>query len=239
MSMPLLRDDRNGFRIWRQDSTAAAAALELLLPDPDEVLTRGDIRKPGSRALGAVVELDGQHYFLKRYNCRGPLYRLQNLLRRSRAVYTWQLAWAFLDRGVPVPAPLVCIEERCCRLLGRSYVLMEAAAGATLRQAWPLLGAEGKEQVLNVIGGALGRMHRQGCLHGDLKWDNILLADGEAGPDFSLVDLDGGKLLPFSSERLALKDRQRFLQDLRRAEIAPRWTNLLKDAWNEGWSAGP
>jgi tRNA A-37 threonylcarbamoyl transferase component Bud32 len=239
MSPPLLRDDRHGFRVWRQDTAAAAAALELLFPDPDEVLARGDVRKPGSRAHGAVVDVAGKHYFLKRYNCRGTFYRLQYVLRRSRAVHTWQLAWAFLERGVPVPMPLVCLEERCCRLLGRSYVLMEAVAGTTLRSAWPLLGDEAKEQVLTFIGTSLGRMHRQGCLHGDLKWDNIIHFVGESGPDFRLVDLDGGRLLSAPSRTLAEKDRQRFLQDLRRAEADPRWLNLLQESWNEGWRNAP
>jgi tRNA A-37 threonylcarbamoyl transferase component Bud32 len=235
----LLRDDRAGFRIWRQPSAAAEAALASLLPDPDHALARGEIRKPGSRAYGAVVELAGERYFLKRYNCRGRSYRWQYLLRRSRAVYTWQLARAFLERGVPVPVPLLCLEERRWRLLGRSYVLMEAAAGSCLREAWAALAPERRGEVLTAIGRRLGRMHRRGCLHGDLKWDNIMLAEGPGEPRFCLVDLDGGRLLPFPWRAPAQKDLRRFIQDLRRAEgEGTPLEALLRRAWMEGWETG-
>jgi hypothetical protein len=233
-----VQERRAGFRLWRQRSSTAEAALAALLPDPDQALARGEIRKPGSRTHGGLVELAGERYFLKRYNCRGTLYRLRNALRRSRAVRTWRLAWQFLERGVPVPAPLACLEERRFRLLGRSYVLMEAAAGRGLREAWPQLELRRRQEVLTALGTALGRMHRQGCLHGDLKWDNILLVEGEAGPVFRLVDLDGSRLLPVSARCLAEKDLARFVQDLRRAEEGPEWESLLRRAWEEGWSGG-
>jgi hypothetical protein len=237
--MKLVCERRDGFRVWRQSAPAAEAALSGLLPDPDQALARGEIRKPGSRAHGGVVELAGERYFLKRYNCRGLTYRWQNALRRSRAVYTWRLAWAFLARGVPVPMPTLCLEERSFRLLGRSYVLMEVAPGRCLREAWGSLAPERKEEVLLAIGRTLGGMHRRGCLHGDLKWDNILLAGGQAEPSFRLVDLDGGRLLPFSSQLLGRKDLRRFVQDLRRAEGAGSCREeLLLRAWREGWTTG-
>ncbi|MHB8708503.1 MAG: hypothetical protein ACYC9I_06475 [Desulfuromonadales bacterium] len=87
---------RAGFEIRRQETAEAHAALQALLPDPDIVLVRGVTCKPGSRTHGALVIIDGRRYFLKRYNCRGWLYRFQNSVRRSRAVYTWQLAWSLL-----------------------------------------------------------------------------------------------------------------------------------------------
>jgi hypothetical protein len=81
-------------------------------------------------------------------------------------------------------------------------------------------------------------MHRHGCLHGDLKWDNIIVARGESGPEFRLVDLDGGRLLRFPSRGAAEKDLQRFLKDLCRAEVDPSWRSLCLHSWEQGWRDG-
>jgi hypothetical protein len=227
----------NGFRILRQSSAAAEQMLAELLPDPDQVLAKGEICKPGSRTCGGVVFLANRRCFLKRYNDRGPCYRLRYLLRRSRAVYTWRLAKKFLACGVPVAEPFLCLEERRIRLLGRSYVLMEAAPGQVLRRLWAVLDDHHKTAVLKELGTMMGLMHRQGCLHGDLKWDNILLAYEGDQLTIRLVDLDGSRYLPWAWSRLARKDLARFIKDLRRVESEPNWELCLLEAWQAGWDS--
>jgi len=230
---------RNGFRVFRQRTVEAEAVLNELLPDPDVALLSGEICKPGSRTHGALVVLGGKRYFLKRYNCRGILYRIRNTFRYSRAVYTWRLAWGFLLRGVPVPEPLLCLEERSCRLLGRSYVLMEAASGQCLTTLWPTLTYARRLSILQHLGCHLGRMHREGCLHGDLKWSNILVEDSDGKTNVCLVDLDGGRQLGFPVLRLADKDLNRFLKDLHQFGDDPSLEKTFKQSWLAGWHDQP
>ncbi len=225
----------DGFRILRQPSPAAERALAALLPDPDLILSTGEICKPGSRSHCGVIDVAGRRYFLKRYNDRGLWYRLQYLVRRSRAVYTWRLARKFIARDVPVPVPLLCLEARRYGVLGRSYVLMEEAPGQVLRKLWPGLADDRKLQVLTTLGNVFGRMHRQGCLHGDLKWDNIVLAFEGEQLTVRLVDLDGGRQLFRPSKWLARKDLARFVKDLHRAEVELDWEQRLLLSWQAGW----
>lgn len=236
MSGPALTEDYcSGFRVLRQDTAEARAALSELLPDPDAILAGGITCKPGSRAHGALVTLAGRSYFLKRYNCRGWLYRMQNAVRRSRAVYTWQLAWSLLERSVPVPEPLLCLEERTLRLLGRSYVLMDVAQGQGLRELWPAMTENARAELLAELGEMFGRMHRQGCLHGDLKWDNIMLSADGVRPQPTLVDLDGGRRLWWPCRWLARRDLARFLEDLQRFDGDENRKRSLLKAWQAGW----
>ena len=120
-----VREERYGFLILRQRTPAAEAALAFLLPDPDQAFDHARILKPGSRTHVGIVEIAGVRYVLKRYNCRGWGYRIQNAFRRSVAMRTWLVTWQYLVRGIPVPEPLLCLEERRFRLLGRAYILME------------------------------------------------------------------------------------------------------------------
>lgn len=213
---PFVQEYRCGFRIIRPQSGSSEEALAELLPNPDRIFEQAEIFKPGSRTHAGLVTLDGRRYFLKRYNCRGLIYRVQNAFRRSRAVRTWAATWGFVKRGLPVPQPLLCLEERSYRLLGRSYILMEFAAGKDrLVDILPKLDARSRHDLLGQLGTLLGGMHRLGCLHGDLKWSNILVGPNEKGNrEVCLVDLDGSRILRTPNRRRGLRDLRRFRQDL-------------------------
>ncbi|MEZ4485273.1 MAG: hypothetical protein R2864_12045 [Syntrophotaleaceae bacterium] len=120
-----VNERRDGFRIHRLRSDAALVALGRLLPDPDGVFADALIYKPGSRTHAGLIELDGRRYFLKRYNAPGGWFRLVNIFRRSRARRTWLATWHFMERGLPVARPILCMEKRRLRLLGPCYILME------------------------------------------------------------------------------------------------------------------
>lgn len=228
------RGRQNGFRIHWRRNPAIEAVLAELLPDPDKVLAAGRIFKPGTRTHAGEVILCGKSYFLKRYNCRGPWYQLRHLFKRSRALRTWKVSWGFFDAQVPIPEPLICLEERRFGLLHRSYILMEFAEGTQrLSRLWAQLRLESKLQLLDSLAEILGRMHGRGCLHGDLKWDNIMIAmDGDL-PKPTLVDLDGSSLPTWRSSR-ARKDIDRFRRDLDRFEADERLRQMFLDSW-EKW----
>ena len=224
------RENRAGFRIYRQRTDETETALDYLLPDPDRAFEGARILKEGSRNHAGVVEIAGVHYVLKRYNCRGWSYRLGNAFRRSRAVRTWLVNWQYLVRGVPVPEPLLCLEERRWRLLSRSYILMEFVENTvSLRNRWGQLMAEEKLRFMELFGAMLGRMHRVGMLHGDLKWDNLLVGREPARETVRLVDLDGSSIVTRCAPGQARKDFDRFLKDL--AEGSEHLRDRVIRAW--------
>lgn len=220
-----------GFRVWRKRERLGQETLAALLADPDGILERGTIVKAGNTVRAGIITIDGKRYFLKRYNVKGPWYRLRNAFRKSRAVRTWQNFWAFHVRNLPVPEPLACFEERRCRLLGRSYLLSEYVAGArTLADAWPAFDPGRQRSALIKAALLIGEMHRTGCLHGDLKWNNFLVFD-DPGARFVIIDLDGARIAPAAGPRACLKDLERFLRDLRQAEGGPHWEALFLRVW--------
>lgn len=227
-----VREERDGFLIHRQGIPAAESALAFLLPDPDRAFDNSRILKPGSRSHVGVVEIEGVRYVLKRYNCRGWSYRVGNAIRRSRAVRTWLINWEYLVRGIPVPEPLLCFEERHFRLLGRSYILMEFVDEAvSLRERWKKLAEAEKLSFGEFFGTMLGTMHRLGMIHGDLKWDNILVGDGLARGTVRLVDLDGSKASVCCNRQNARKDFDRFIKDLDKEGGSIHLRNLVIEAW--------
>jgi tRNA A-37 threonylcarbamoyl transferase component Bud32 len=231
-----VEERRGAFMVWRQNTVEAKALLISLLPDPDRLLAAGvELPSPwrGPATDKVRLSIDGRDYFLKRYNCLGWFYRLKNALRPSRALRSWLAVRVFLERGVPTPEPLLCLEERHLRLLGRSYVLFPFVAAATgsFLDLWPLLNEGAKRKSLESLGGIIGAMHRKGLLHGDLNWRNILALSDEDGPHFQLVDLDGSRLLATVNARLAERDLDHFLRDLERAGSGPDLTMLFLDRW--------
>jgi len=231
---PEVREMRGPFRVFQRQNRSMINLLNALLPDPDRVIAGGEVFKQGSRNHSVRVELAGRSYFLKRYNCRGWGYRLGNLLRQSRAVRAWRVHLEFLRRGIPIQEPLLCLEERNFRLLGRSYLLTGFVEGASsLMELWPSLSVDARSSLLRRLGEELGRMHRTGALHGDLKWYNILIRREAATWQPTLVDLDGSRVLRRVSARKAREDIDRFLRDLEAHESDPRLKTLFEEIWRE------
>ena len=226
--------EQNHFRIWRVRSEESDRLLEALLPDPDRLMTTGTLMKNGHTVYATAVTVGGKRYFIKRYNNKGWWYQLKNLVRRSRTLRVWLVFHGFLYRGLLVPRPLVCLEERRMRRLLRSYLVSEFVEPASrLSVLWPNLDESGKKTMLVRVAMLLGMMHHLGCGHGDLKWNNILL-DAQQRP--VLTDLDGawcGGWFRFAAQR---KDQRRFLHDLPKKDGHLR--ELLLSVWNR-WKGHP
>ncbi|MBP1728647.1 MAG: hypothetical protein H6Q56_1020 [Deltaproteobacteria bacterium] len=230
-----VREERHGFLVLRQRTAAAEAALAFLLPDPDQAFDHSRILKHGSRTHVGIVEIAGVRYVLKRYNCRGRGWGyIGNAFRRSVAVRTWLVAWQYLVRGIPVPEPLLCLEERRFRFLERSYILMEFVENAvSLRERWKQLIDTEKVRFMEFFGTLLGAMHRVGMLHGDLKWDNIMVANELTLETVRLIDLDGSSASDGCNLRRARIDFNRFLKALDRGEGSIHLRNRVSEAWQQ------
>jgi tRNA A-37 threonylcarbamoyl transferase component Bud32 len=210
------KEHRQGFTIYRKSELRTENIIDILLPDPDKVLDRGEVLKAGRTVQAASVFIDGQKYFLKRYNDKSFVYRLRNAFRKSRAVRTWFVSWEFLYRGLPVPEPILCLEERSFRFLKRSYILYEYVDNSMrLPQKWPLLDTQTRKSILIRLAIKLDWIHRTGGIHGDLKWNNLLIDENN---NIYFIDFDGSRVsFPGKSQKIA-KDLNRFLIDLSKFE---------------------
>lgn len=210
----------NDFRVFRQRTADAERLTKALFPNPDRILESGEVLPGrGNSCCLAKVKIADTTYVLKRYNRRGWVYSLRHVIRRSRAQRTWLAAWNFLVRGFRVAEPLLCLEERSYRLLGRSYVLMEYLENTErLTTLWERLTPENKRSLVEQAASLFGRLHQSGCIHGDTNWDNILMRQDGSGFDFLLVDLDCTRIFSRVMAEKAERDIGHFLRDLDRLE---------------------
>lgn len=231
-------DRSHGFRMYRRRTAQAEELCAELLPDPDRFLEEGDLLagRGNSCRIGKVL-IAGRAYVLKRYDRRGWIYSLRHIFKRSRALRTWLTAWNFRARGFSVAEPLVCLEERSWRFLGRSYLLSEYLQGwQPLTTFWVDLSTSEKRLLVTQAATMLGTLHRAAGIHGDTNWDNLLVRRDKKGFAFSLVDFDCARVLAKPDPRRARRDIGHFLRDLGRLEPAG---SDLKPLFIERWqSAG-
>lgn len=228
-----LKSKSNHFTIYRTATPEVEKILRALLPDPDDLMARGIILKDGRTVKAAKIDIEGQAYFLKRYNCKGNWYRFRNALRRSRAVRTWLAGWGMQVRGIPVPEALICLEERRKRLLERSYLLLQYVDAERLCDIWPQLDEFAKRRMLSQLAIILATLHQSGCHHGDLKWPNILVREVDGRRQIVLSDLDGSRVNIRSATAKARKDIERFLKDLRQTGESSNFETLFLEIWRK------
>jgi tRNA A-37 threonylcarbamoyl transferase component Bud32 len=126
------------------------------------------------------------------------------------------------------------LEERRFRLLGRSYILSRYVEDAEhLNDAWPRLNDSERRGLLAGLAMLLGRMHRFGALHGDLKWQNILLQAHAGGGTTTLTDLDGSRIMGRFMRKRPAKDLVRFLRDLEERDEAGGYKTFFLYSWRK------
>ncbi len=143
------------------------------------------------------------HVVCKRSMPRHLGKRIKNLLRQSRALRTWRLGNALLNRQIPTARPLAVVERRTCGILLDSLIVTEYIAHAhdldtlltvqtrtiSAHQQWQLKG-----QVAKALAALVRIFHDRGFIHRDFKAPNIMVQwdpQGSTPPRILLVDLDG------------------------------------------------
>jgi tRNA A-37 threonylcarbamoyl transferase component Bud32 len=231
-----VKEKVGAFKIYRARCPVTDQILRGLLPDPDHILEQGEILKNGKTVKAAKIELDGRLFFLKRYNCKGWKYQIRNSFRRSRALRTWRVTWGFAIRDLPVPKPLICLEERNFRLLRRSFVLSEFLEKTRrINDLWGEMNNFDQTGFSVRLAMILGRMHRVGGFHGDLKWNNILVRPFKDGKRIVLCDMDSARVYRHTQYSKSIKDLQRFLYDRRKWDADLQNEAFFISIWKK-WS---
>jgi len=187
----------------------------------------------------SIVKVGNEIFFAKRYNCLGEIYKIKNICRESNAYKAWRAGWKFLQSGISTPRPIICIEERRFRLLGRSYLLCEFINNTcNLLDAWSALDEQHRLRFLYLAGTEIGNMHHMGCLHGDLNWRNVLIRKKSNTEKIFLVDLDGCRFSKHIDEKTARRDLGHFYRDLERNKASVENIDIFQQGWRKTFRQG-
>lgn len=221
-----------------------APALDLILDDPDAILTtRTDIIKTSDCVtIGSFAG-----YVLKRWTSRGVTGLLKSCARRPKAERATLNALELIDAGIPTAVPVAWGVRRRWGIEASSMLVMEHLTGAVHLGRWN----GDRLPVIGRIGRLIGSLHRAGFMHRDLKPTNLLIT-----PDGSpyLIDLDGLRRLGsvpstgavadivklarrmMELSTLSVKEAARFTKEyvLARGSLSRRvwWTNLKAAAFH-------
>ncbi len=188
-----------GGQRWQLRLAEFAEAQPEWLTHPDQAFgADGTFLKQGRTSTvaraGAVV--------LKRYNLKKRSNLIKDLFRRSRARRSFLMAYHLELVGIPTAKPIGVLDCRKWGLLYRSYFAMEFLRGAEALHvaAWPRL------KLIRAVAQLVGRCHREGFFHRDLKLTNVLVHP-ERG--VFLIDLDGLSFADTVSQDRAMADLDR------------------------------
>jgi tRNA A-37 threonylcarbamoyl transferase component Bud32 len=190
------------FEIHLKRSYDDIKGLKQILNFPDTFMGEVGSRvlKNGRTVKATVVDIEGgRSLFLKRYNKKGFFHTFKNIFRSSRASHVWLNNYKFELRGIPIPPPVAYMEERRGRILKRSYIINEFIHDTIMLN---FLFEPQKENVpykeklsiMREVGREIGKMHRLGCLHGDMKWSNLLIKKINDNYKCFFIDLDSSKV---------------------------------------------
>ncbi len=204
--------ERSRYHILARDQELFVRIGDELLRDPQALLDNGVMYKKGRRGHSARVDLGGHAYFLKKYYSRGGIYRFIDLFRGSRGRKAWHITIRMLDGGMAVPHPRIYAEERQCGIWQNGYLLMDFVEGAKdFRNRWEESDFDQRMLMARKAGESIAGLHKNGFVHGDLKWYNILCRGN--GSDLIFSDLDGARRPLLCRKHACRADLARFLAD--------------------------
>jgi UDP-glucose:(heptosyl)LPS alpha-1,3-glucosyltransferase len=184
---------------WKKGEGASPSSATCSVPGVSKELDRMET-PPGwkeirhsthTRVLTGQLE-DGRKVVYKEFLPKNPFERWKIFFRGSRAERARRGSAILRSKGFSAPQTL-----RAGRLSGaRSYILSEALPGETLEDYYkarfdPERNApdpERKRDLLREFGRAVGKIHRSGIVHGDLRGFNVLVEEKEAGWRFHFLD---------------------------------------------------
>jgi tRNA A-37 threonylcarbamoyl transferase component Bud32 len=154
-------------------------------------------------------------------------------LRPGKAIRALRLAFLLEISGVPTARVAASGRLVSGGLVRRSYVVSELVPEASHVDV-ALTATSDRANLFGRIGEAIGRLHKEGLAHRDLKAGNLLV---DAAGDVILVDLDGVRMVRDLGPERAAADLARLFRDLRgRADATSAEERGLLDAWS-GWTA--
>lgn len=228
-----LRHERLSVRSWRclrhnRDFGCRLAGgltwqvrFELLNNSAKQIIEAPDRTLAGAMKLykagrsATVGARDG--FVLKRYNLRRVSRLIKDLFRPSPAAKSFRKAYHLELAGIRTARAVAVAEHRILRFLVCSYFLMEEIPGATSLNDRIKADSKPTRALIESVAALIGRLHREGFSHRDLKATNIVF-DQQDQP--YLIDLDGLAYLGKITQARARADLARLARGV--AELTRR-----------------
>jgi len=182
-----------------------------IIKNIDALIDKGEILKSGRTATVARIDLCDEVYIVKRYNRKNWFHFIVRSLLESRAAVSWRNGHLLSFNSIATAKPLLILENRWGILRGRSYVVTEYIKGTHAFDYFNQSNEVEKNALSEKISYLVSHLHQCGFSHGDLKPQNIWVAEEQ--PIF--IDLDGMKKVRRGNEDNFLKDWERLNKSIK------------------------
>jgi tRNA A-37 threonylcarbamoyl transferase component Bud32 len=188
---------------WQQIDEASV--LRALADHEHALASRSPaVLKRGIRSRVTGVEAGGMHVIVKEWRARGLLRPLANGLRGSPAARAFCGGVGLRARRIGAAVPYAFLERRRLGLPVASWLLLEDLRPAVPSDAFA--GVLDAARVADALASLSARLHRAGIRHGDLKASHVFLAEGAAGLETRLIDLEGVRFARRVPERARIRE---------------------------------
>jgi len=136
----------------------------------------------------SCLDFNGLGLIVKRYNYRGVVHSFRHTIKRSRARRNWSYIHRLEKLNIPGPRALAYVEIYWGPFIKKSYFISEHISAQNLHDFLRSPNTS-NQQLSDAVGKVAHLIRRMGeckIFHGDLKLENILLAEDRA----IIVDLD-------------------------------------------------
>ena len=170
----------------------------------------GLLVSPGKWCHVIKLCVAGRNYYVKRYAPRGK--HLRKVFGPSRAINEHRNLTFFAHLGIPVPLTVAYGSQRILGLFRRAALITQEVPSAidlqTLARTRPdLIGNRTwLSHLLRKVAEYVGRIHRDGFTHGDLKWRNILVTPDELPSVYFFDCPNGTHRLPVLRPHYIIRD---------------------------------
>lgn len=189
-------------------AVARSLGSEAYPKDVDALMGQGELLKGGNTCTVVQASMAGQPVVIKRYNIKSLWHGLGRSWRKTRAAVTWSNAHRLRLLGIPTPMPLALVEPRFFGLRGKAYFVSAYLEAPDVKQYFLSTPSQHQaSQAMLAIARLFLRLYLLKISHGDCKYSNIKLLDGQPW----LIDLDS--MRQHRSQILAQKSH---IRDLRR-----------------------
>jgi hypothetical protein len=157
---------------------------------------------------------DGDSFFYKEFHNRGMKDVLKNLFGLTRGKRAFRAGHSLLQHGFLTPEPVLYGVEKRFFSARKNFLITRAVSGDRTYQYLkhhyhlPLPGEllEEKRALLSAAGREIGRLHKAGICHGDLRVGNIILNGRGASARFCFIDNERTTSSRTLSEKKRLKN---------------------------------
>lgn len=181
---------------WTVTEPYLNTAAEDAFADIDKVFSLTGERITDDRFSDVIkVNIEGTNYYVKRYTSGGN--GIRRYAGRSRIRAEWENMLLFHELGVPAAKVVAYGEQKSFTMLKRGVLITEEVkntldlAEIVYRDVDFLKDKSWVNSIIEQVASAASKLHKNGFVHNDLKWRNILVTQ-EEHPQIALIDCPGG-----------------------------------------------